>query len=413
MKENFNVSKLKNSLTVLTYNMPYVNSVAINLITKVGARYENAEEEGISHFLEHMAFKGTKTRTAKQIAEEFDSIGGHFNAYTGHENTVYYARVLSENCDKALNILADIIQNSIFADEEIAKEYQVIMQEIAHHQDNPDDLVYEKFYNKVYKDKPLGKSILGTTKTLATFTKEHFSKFIDKHYNAGNLYLSVAGNVDHDKIVIIAERLFSSLKQGERSSFLPAKYIGGSGFINKELEQTSLILGFEGTPYVNLEKFYQTHILSIIFGGGMSSRLFQSIREKLGLAYSVGSYNSAYFDSGVFTIYASTAHDKLELLCREIKNEITKMTERVNTEEIIRAKTQLRSNLQMAQEKNTYKSEEIGKNYSVFGKYISPDEIMEIIINIQAEDIINTANKIFSGTTTLAAIGPNTISYEF
>ena len=331
MKENFNVSKLKNGLTILTYNMPYVNSVAINLIAKVGARYEKTEEEGISHFLEHMAFKGTKTRTAKQIAEEFDSIGGHFNAYTGHENTVYYVRVLSENCDQALNILADIIQNSIFADEQIAKEYQVIMQEIAHHQDNPDDLIYAKFYNKVYREQPLGKSILGTAKTLATFMKEHFFNFIDKHYNAENLYLSIAGNIDHDKIVIIAEQLFSSLKRGVKSSFIPAKYIGGNCFINKELEQTSLVLGFEGTSYINLEKLYQTHLLYIMFGSGMSSRLFQSIREKLGLAYAVGSYNSAYFDSGVFTIYASTAHDKLELLYREIKNEIIKMTEQVST----------------------------------------------------------------------------------
>ncbi|AGJ02627.1 zinc protease [Rickettsia prowazekii str. Breinl] len=390
--------------------MPYVHSVAINLIAKVGARYENEEEEGISHFLEHMAFKGTKTRTAQQIAEEFDSIGGYFNAYTGHENTVYYARVLSENCHKALNILADIIQNSIFADEEIAKEYQIIMQEIAHHHDNPDDLIYETFYNTVYKGQPLGKSILGTTKTLVTFTKEHFLNFIGKHYNAENLYLSIAGNIEHNKIVMIAEELFASLKQGVKSSFIPAKYIGGKGFIHKELEQTSLVLGFECTSYINLGQLYQTYLLSIIFGGGMSSRLFQSIREKLGLAYVVGSYNSAYFDSGVFTIYASTAHNKLELLYREIKNEIIKITETVSTEEIIRAKMQLRSNLQMAQEQNTYKSEEIGKNYSVFGKYILPEEIIEIITNIRADDIINTANKIFSGTTTLAIIGPNDLN---
>lgn len=412
MKENFNVSKLKNGLTILTYNMPYVNSVAINLIVKVGSRYENPEEEGISHFLEHMAFKGTTTRTAKQIAEEFDEIGGHFNAYTGHEKTIYYARVLSENCDKALNILGDIIQNSIFAEEEIAKEYQVILQEIAHSQDNPDDLIYEKFYSSVYKDQPLGKPILGTSKTLSSFTKEHFLSFIDKHYNAGNLYLSVAGNVDHDKIVSSAERLFSSLKQGEKSNFLPAKYIGGNSFINKNLEQTTLILGFEGTPYINLERLCRTQLLAIIFGGGMSSRLFQHIREKLGLAYAVGSYNSTYSDSGVFTIYASTAHDKLELLYKELKTEITKMTEKVNEEEMIRAKTQLRSNLLMAQEKVAYKSEEIGKNYAAFGKYISPEEIMEIITNIKADDIINTANKIFSGITTSAIIGPNDLRVD-
>jgi len=409
MKENFNVSKLKNGLTVLTFNMPYVNSVAINLITKVGSRYENPEEEGISHFLEHMAFKGTKTRTAKQIAEEFDSIGGHFNAYTGHEKTIYYARVLSENCNKALAIIADIIQNSVFSEEEIAKEYQVILQEIAHTQDNPDDLVYEKFYKDVYKDQPLGKPILGSAKTLETFTKNHFLKFIDKHYNAENLYLSIAGNIDHDKIVKEVEQLFSCLKQGEKSSFSPAKYIGGNSFINKDLEQTTLILGFEGTPYINLERLYQTQLLAIIFGGGMSSRLFQHIREKLGLAYAVGSYNSTYFDSGVFTIYASTAHDKLELLAVELKNEIKRMSEIVTGEEIIRAKTQLRSNLQMAQEKVAYKSEEIGKNYAVFGKYISPEEIMEIIMNIKADDIIKTAGKIFSTTATSAIIGPHNL----
>lgn len=405
MKENFNVSKLKNGLTILTYNMPYVNSVAINLIAKVGSRYETPEEEGISHFLEHMAFKGTKTRTAKQIAEEFDTIGGHFNAYTGHEKTIYYARVLSENCNKALEIIADIIQNSIFAEEEIAKEYQVILQEIAHTQDNPDDLVYEKFYNNVYKDQPLGKPILGTAKTLENFTKTHFLNFIDKHYSAENLYLSIAGNIDHNKIVKEVENLFSNLKQGEKNSFLPARYIGGHSFINKDLEQTTMILGFEGTSYINLKELYQTQLLAIIFGGGMSSRLFQHIREKLGLAYAVGSYNSTYFDSGVFTIYASTAHDKLELLASELKNEIKRMTEIVTQEEIIRAKTQIRSNLQMAQEKVAYKSEEIGKNYAVFGKYISAEEIMEIIMNITAEDITKTAGKIFSTNTTSAIIG--------
>ena len=413
MKENFNVSELRNGLTILTYNVPYVNSVAINLIARVGCRYETAEEEGISHFLEHMAFKGTKTRDAKQIAEEFDSIGGYFNAYTGHEYTVYYARVLSENCNKALVLLADIIQNSTFADAEIAKEYQVIMQEIAHSQDNPDDLVYEKFYNIVYKDQPLGKPILGTIRTLATFTKEHFLNFIDKHYNAQNLYLSIAGNVDHDKIVNIAEQLFSSLKQGIRSNFSPAKYVGGCSFISKDLEQTTLILGFEGTSYINLEKLYQTQLLAMIFGGSMSSRLFQHIREKLGLAYAVGSYNSAYFDSGVFAIYAGTAHDKLELLCTELKNEITRMLEKVKPEEVIRAKTQIRSNLQMMQEKVSYKSEEIGKNYAVFGKYISSEEVMEIIMNIKADDITKTANRIFTGAITLATIGPKNIPLIF
>ncbi|MFY9589732.1 M16 family metallopeptidase [Rickettsia endosymbiont of Halotydeus destructor] len=413
MKDIFNVSKLNNGLTILTYNMPYVNSVAINLITKVGSRFESPQEEGISHFLEHMAFKGTKTRNAKQIAEEFDEIGGHFNAYTGHEQTIYYSKVLPENCHKALEILADIIQNSVFAEEEIAKEYQVILQEIAHSQDNPDDLIYEKFYNSVYKDQPLGKPILGTSKTLATFTKAHFSSFTEKYYTAENLYLSVAGNITHDKIIKMAEQLFSSLKQGKNNSFEPARYIGGHSSIVKDLEQTTLILGFEGVGYLDLQQLYQAQLLALIFGGGMSSRLFQQIREKLGLVYGVGSYNSSYCDSGVFTIYASTAHDKLELLSAELIKEIKKITQAVQEAEIIRAKTQLRSNIYMAQEKPSYKSEEIGKNYAIFNKYISLEETMDLIMNITADDLLKIAGKIFSTTPTLAIIGPEVKDIDY
>ncbi|WP_341789468.1 pitrilysin family protein [Rickettsia endosymbiont of Polydrusus tereticollis] len=413
MKETFNVSKLNNGLTILTYNMPYVNSVAINLIAKVGSRFETSEEEGMSHFLEHMAFKGTKTRNAKQIAEEFDEIGGHFNAYTGHEQTIYYSKILPENCRKALEILADIIQNSTFAEEEIAKEYQVILQEIAHSQDNPDDLIYEKFYNSVYKGQPLGKPILGTSKTLAIFNKKHFSNFIDKHYTAQNLYLSVAGNITHDEIIKIVEQLFPSLKQGTSNNFEPARYVGGYCPVIKDLEQTTLILGFEGVGYLNMQQLYQAQLLALIFGGGMSSRLFQQIREKLGLAYGVGSYNSSYCDSGVFTIYASTAHDKLELLSTELINEVKKIMESVQESEIIRAKTQLRSNIYMAQEKPAYKSEEIGKNYAIFNKYISIDEIMELIMNITAADILKIAGKIFSTVPTLGIIGPEVKNVDY
>ncbi|WP_341755166.1 pitrilysin family protein [Candidatus Tisiphia endosymbiont of Ptychoptera albimana] len=410
---NFNSSKLKNGLTILTYNMSNVNSVAINVIVNAGSRYEQPSEIGISHFLEHMAFKGTTTRTAKQIAEEFDSIGGHFNAYTSHEQTVYYSKILNENCYKALEILADIIQNSVFSKEEIAKEYQVILQEIAHVQDNPDELIHEKFYSSAYENQALGRSILGTHDSLAKFDREHFSNYVDKHYNAENIYLSVAGNISHEQVVEFAKKLFCSLKNKQNSHFEKVRYTGGHSFITKDLEQTTLVLGFESVPYFNIQQLYHTQVLSLILGNGMSSRLFQQIREKLGLVYSIGSYNSSYYDSGIFGIYASTNHDKLPFLTEQLVNEIKKVSTDIKDSEIDRAKVQLKTSIYMAQEESSYKSEEIGKNFAVFGKYIPTEQTIEHIMNITKQDIINIANKIFVTKPTLSIIGPKPLAIDY
>lgn len=410
---DFNSSKLKNGLTILTYNMSNVNSVAINVIVNVGSRYEQSSEIGISHFLEHMAFKGTTTRSAKQIAEEFDSIGGHFNAYTSHEQTVYYSKILTENCYKALEILADIIQNSVFSKEEIAKEYQVILQEIAHVQDNPDELIHEKFYSSAYENQALGRSILGTHDSLAKFDREHFSNYVDKHYNAENIYLSVAGNISHEQVVEFAKKLFCSLKNKQNSHFEKVRYTGGHSFITKDLEQTTLVLGFESVPYFNIQQLYHTQVLSLILGNGMSSRLFQQIREKLGLVYSIGSYNSSYYDSGIFGIYASTNHDKLPFLTEQLVNEIKKVSTDIKDSEIDRAKVQLKTSIYMAQEESSYKSEEIGKNFAVFGKYIPTEQTIEHIMNITKQDIINIANKIFVTKPTLSIIGPKPLAIDY
>jgi predicted Zn-dependent peptidase len=409
----FNSSKLKNGLTILTYNMSNVNSVAINVIVNVGSRYEQSSEIGISHFLEHMAFKGTTTRSAKQIAEEFDSIGGHFNAYTSHEQTVYYSKILNENCYKALEILADIIQNSVFSKEEIAKEYQVILQEIAHVQDNPDELIHEKFYSSAYENQALGRSILGTHDSLAKFDREHFSNYVDKHYNAENIYLSVAGNISHEQVVEFAKKLFCSLKNKQNSHFEKVRYTGGHSFITKDLEQTTLVLGFESVPYFNIQQLYHTQVLSLTLGSGMSSRLFQQIREKLGLAYSIGSYNNSYYDSGIFGIYASTNHDKLPFLAEQLVNEINKISTDIKDSEIDRAKVQLKTSIYIAQEESSYKSEEIGKNFAVFGKYIPTEQTIEYIMNITKQDIINIANKIFVTKPTLSIIGPKPLAIDY
>lgn len=410
---SFNTSKLPNGLNVVTYSMPHVNSVAINIIVKVGSRYENLQESGISHFLEHMAFKGTKNRSALDIAKEFDSIGGHFNAYTGKEQTVYYTKVLASHTEQALEILADILLNSLFDEKDIKKEFSVISQEIAAGKDNPDDLAYEKFFELAYGDHPLGRSILGTKKNIAKFDKSSFQKYIEKHYHAGNIFVSIAGKIEHAEAEKLADKLFTTLPTSQNSACEAAKYVGGFALQEKALEQTTVILGFESSSYHNLKDFYHAQILSIIFGGGLSSRLFQKIREELGLAYSVGSWISAFSDSGIFNISAATDHDNLYLLLEQILQEIKNIQHEISEEELIRAKAQIESNIFMAEERPEYKSEEAGKNFAFFGKYFPAEEVMKIVNETTISDLTETAEQIFSRSPSLSVIGPKNISSAF
>ena len=401
----FNSSKITGGLTVLTYEMPSLRSVAINLIVKVGGRYEHPDESGMSHFLEHMAFKGTCTRSAKMIAEEFDALGGHFNAYTAKEQTVYYAKVLDENFKDVLVIIADIIQNSKFDKDDIASELQVILQEIAGVLDNPDELVYEKFYSAAFPNQSLGRTILGTQDTLSKFDYNSFKAFLDKHYTPENMFLSIAGNINHKTAVAAARELFLPPKPSAKSDHERSVYTGGYNFIKKDLEQTTVALGFESVPYANLKEFYHAQILSLIFGGGISSRLFQHIREKLGLAYSVGAYNNSYSDTGLFSIYASTAHEKLTKLIDNLVGEIKNIKSFIAPAELMRAKKQIKINICMAEEKSAYKSEEVGKNYAIFGQYYSTQHILDQVDATTTEDVLAVAQKIFSSKPTLSIVG--------
>ena len=410
---SFNSSKLSNGLNVVTYSMPHINSVAINIIVKVGSRYETLDESGISHFLEHMAFKGTKTRSAADIAKEFDAIGGHFNAYTGREQTVYYTKILSQHTAQALDILADILLNSIFDEDDIKKEFSVITQEIAAGKDSPDDLAYEKFYELAYDKHPLGRSILGTKNNISNFDKAAFQQYMAKHYTTDNIFISIAGNIEHNEAVKLIEGLFLNLNPAKENTYVPAKYVGGFALQEKELEQTTIALGFESTSYNNLKEFYHVQILSIIVGGGLSSRLFQRIREELGLAYSVGSWASAFSDSGIFTIGASADHDNVTLLLENITLEINKIKTDITEEELVRAKAQIESNIYMAEEKSEYKSEEVGKNFALFGRYFSAKEVMDIVKTTTISDLMKSANKIFSTHPTLSIVGSALDNFDF
>jgi len=360
-----------------------------------------------------MAFKGTKTRSAEKIAEEFDMIGGYFNACTSREQTVYYSKVLNENFDKAIEILADILQNSVFSQVDIEKELNIITQEIAAVNDNPDDLVYEKFYSLAFPDQSIGRSILGEVENLAKFQKQNFMNFLEKHYTSENIYISVAGNIEHEKVINFVEKYFLSFPSGLEQKLVPAIYSGGFKHTKKTLEQTSIALGFESVPYSNITEFYYTQILSVILGGGLSSRLFQIIREKLGLAYSVGSFNSSYYDSGVFSIYASTDHKNVTKLLNSLFIEIKKIQEHISEEELQRAKSQIKTSILMAEERSEYKSEEIGKNFALFKKYFPTNEVIDVIMETKTSHLISSAKKIFISKPTLSIVGSLPKNFDF
>jgi predicted Zn-dependent peptidase len=394
--------------------MPNFRSVAINIIVNVGSRSESLIENGISHFLEHMAFKGTSSRTAKQIAEEFDNIGGHFNAYTSREQTVYHAKVLSEYTEKAVDILADILQNSVYNPEDILKEQSVIAQEIAQTLDSPDDLAYEKLLEVAYAEQSLGRSILGTVENINKFDKTILKQYVDKHYFAENIVIAAAGDVDHSVIEALASKYFNGFKSNLAVKFDKSVYTKGHSFIDKDLEQISYMLAFEGLPYMDINGYYKAQLMSIIFGGGISSRLFQEVRENLGLAYSVGSFMSSYFDTGLFMIHAGAARENLFKLSEVINKEITEICSAINQEELQRAKAQVRSNLLMADEKPGYKSEEIGRNFSILGRFFLTEEILDIIDSVNNQDIIDIAQRIFKTKPGLSIVGPKmkNITYE-
>ena len=405
--EKCQISKLSNGLRVVSCQMPYLQSVAISLIIKVGSRYESAGEHGVCHFLEHMAFKGTANRSARQIAEEFDSIGGLFNAHTSREYTVYHAKVLSENLGAALNIIADIVQYSALEQADIEKEYQVICQEIASSLDSPEDLAYDKLIESAFAGQPLGRSILGTPGVLANFNTRFLQNYIKKHYTAANMVLSVAGKVYHKDLLNLAKLCFNSLTSATSTSFIKASYTPKYNLIDKELEQSTLFIGYKGISYIHRKELYCSQMLSLILGGGISSRLFQRIREDLGLAYSVGTFTNIYCDTGLFGMYVSTAHNNVQKAYGELIVEVEKICNNVTDVELIRAKSQIKANLLMAEEKNAYKAEEMGKNVIIFGKHIDLEELLENLRTITKHDVIQIAQKIFVNKLTLSLIGQN------
>jgi len=408
------ITTLDNGLRIAADEMKDVESVSIGVFVNTGSRNETKKINGISHFLEHMAFKGTKKRNAVQIAEEFEGIGGSINAYTSREKTVYYVKVLKKHAEFAVEFLSDILQNSTFDKIELEKERGVILQEIAMTNDTPDDIIFDHFQETAYPKQSFGRSILGPKANINKFQAEDFRDYISKQYNYGDVAVVAAGNIKQKDLVSWSKKYFNNLGSGKQKSFEESTYLGGEFKKNKNLEQVNLVLGFKGTSYLDKD-YHKTQILSMILGGGMSSRLFQHVREELGLAYSIYSFNQGSRDSGIFSIYAGTTPDKVSKLIDATKIEIKKLCEKVSDKELNRVKTQFEASLLMAKESTSTRMQKLGGDILNKNRVIKSEEIIEKINSVRKSDIVNMAGEIFTNSNpTFAMIGKvKDINYSF
>lgn len=404
---NTQITTLENGLKVVSDTIDSVETVSLGIWVKVGTRHESASINGISHFLEHMAFKGTERRTALQIVKEIEAVGGYLNAYTSRETTAYYARVLKEHVPLALDILADILQFSTFAPEELEKERTVILQEIGQTLDTPDDIIFDYFQEKAFPHQAMGRPILGTAETVRSFMSEDLRSYIDREYHPGRMVVAAAGNIQHEQLVSLTQALLGAYKKHtllQAPSLESASYKGGHYQENRDLEQVHLVLGFPGLAYTQKD-FYKAHVLSMILGGGMSSRLFQEIREKRGLVYTIYSSHSTYNDAGLFSIYAGTSPQDVAELIPTVLDEMQSVTQQANQEELERSKAQLKAHLMMGMESMPSRCEQLANHVLQYGQPLSAAHLLQRIEEVQLKDIKELCGQLLNNPSTLAVMG--------
>jgi predicted Zn-dependent peptidase len=401
------ITKLKNGLTVATDKMDHLQTATVGVWVSAGGRYESKDVLGVSHYLEHMAFKGTTNRTAVQIVEEIEEVGGYLNAYTSREQTCYYTRCLKADVGLSLDILSDILLRSTFDPEEMERERGVIIQEIGQGFDNPEDLIYDLFQEAAYPDQPLGRPILGTVDTVTAMTREALQNHMSLFYGTDAMLVIGSGAVEHDELVKMAQEAFGDLKP-RRESFTPSKgvYAGGPNLIERDLEQVHVVLGMPGLSVFD-EDFYAASVYSEILGGGMSSRLFQEVREKRGLCYSVYSFHSAYSDTGTFGIYAGTSPDDANELLAVISGEMERLATHVEEKELARSLAQAKSSVLMSLESAYSRAEWVAKHLPRFGRVMSPEELVKKFESVDAIQLKRFGSKLMeTKKPTLAVLGP-------
>lgn len=399
------ITTLNNGLRVVTDHRPGFETAAVGVWVDVGARYETAPQNGIAHMLEHMAFKGTRSRSAQDIAEQIEAVGGHLNAYTGREHTAYFARVLRDDVRLGVDILADILQHSAFDPEELERERTVILQEIGQAEDTPDDIIFDRLQETAFPDQPLGRAILGTAERVAGMPRDELADFMGRHYQGSRMVLCSAGAVDHSEMVALAGEMFADLPNRPDSPMEKALYQGGDYRDNRTLEQVHLTLAFPGLAYDD-EDFYTLQVLSTLFGGGMSSRLFQEVRERRGLCYSVFSFASSYVDGGLFGIYAGTGADELDQLVDVVGDELVKLADGVSEEEVDRGRAQLKAGTLMSLESSSARAEQLARQLLIFGRPIPMEELVARIDAVDPAAVARVAGRLARNRPTIAALGP-------
>jgi len=400
------VTHLSTGLAVVTDAMPHLETASLGVWVGSGSRDERPDEHGISHLLEHMAFKGTARRSARQIAEEIEAVGGDLNAATSIEMTAYYARVLRADVPLALDVLSDILADPAFDPEELRREQNVIVQEIGAAEDTPDDLVWDKLQETAFTGQPIGRSILGTPATVRSFDRTRIAAYLTRNYRAPDMVIAAAGAIDHKAIVNEVERRFASFNGPAAPTPEPASFIGGSRIETRDLEQVHIALAMQGVRQRDPELF-SLQVFTNILGGGMSSRLFQEVREQRGLCYAISAFHMAFSDTGMFGLYAGTDAADVAELMQVVVDQINGAAETINEAEVARAKAQMKAGLLMALESSSARAEQLARQMLNWGRPIALDELVAKIEAVSVASARAAGRALIArGRPAIAALGP-------
>ena len=395
---NIKKTSLPGGLNIVSEKIDSVKSISVGIWVKTGSRNEPDEKAGITHFLEHMLFKGTEQRSAYDIAQSMESVGGYLNAFTSTEYTCYYARCLDTKLETALDVLSDMVRNSRFPENELKKEIKVVLEEMKMYRDSPDDFIFEEFTGQIFRDHPIGRPVLGYEKTVSAFTREHLFDYMKARYQPDNLLVAVAGNVEHDEVIKLAEQMLNingDTKTLNEEQPLQSYEVTRSE-VTKPIEQTHMILGRRALNFDHPDK-YLLLLANTILGGGMSSRLHQNIREKYGYCYSIGPFNQSYVDTGLFGVYVGTDKEYVSHVRELINKEFERMqSEKVDEKELSEAKAQLKGKLMLSQESTSNRMTRLAKSELYFNRFVTLDELVENIDAVTQEELLRFSAGFFN-----------------
>lgn len=402
------ISTLANGLRIATLHMPGLETAAIGLYIDAGARSETEAQNGIAHVLEHLVFKGTAKRNARQIAEDIEDVGGHLNAYTTRDHTAYYARILASDLALGIDMIADLVTKPNLDQQDLTKEKEVILQELGQALDTPDDIIFDHLSDVAYPDQAMGRPIIGNADTIKSFNADSVRAWQKHHYHAGSMVLAAAGKVDHAALVKLADAALGGIASGTRPEPEAARYVGGERRDVRDLEQVHIALAIPACTYTSPD-YYAQMLFSVMLGGGMSSRLFQEVREERGLVYSISCSLSPYTDTGLFSIYLATGHENARQAVIVTLETWAKATRGITEKEVQRAKAQAKAGLFMSMESCAGLSETLGRQMLIFGRMIPTPEIIAAIDACTAEQVMQVAQEMLkSGPLSMAIVGPET-----